>query len=602
MPVSPNEILKPCPTSDATSVHVICVGAQRTLEKYIKSCQILLELPPGRITAETIRDPGTPGELVSRAIEALRYGAFRSQHGIPGNAGTTEVWIAFDAPDDRMLRKMIAATRNFPDIHLLPSSPCAELWFLLHWTAADAFESLRTELDGKPDPAAIIAGLFAQRWEALNGGHRNLATDLGKEAILPAMRGFWPVAARQPDPRLRTYIPELIFRLLLLKHSREEACRALRIPPECLCDASNAETASAAGEPSEPALFETQGARALLPRSAAAAARKHRRPKRPAPRWRKRSERQLRLSDLVRCSNTGDDDRLLILSEGSKTELNYIDGLIDAFGLPRERVRMLHPKLFNPLHQVREAARMLIYQDCFEKDLPRRFSEIWLVFDRDEHGTFEEALAYALQYPAIHLAASDPCVELWFLHHRTDRRKRYAVLGKQIGAAKTEMNDLPDGTIEVITRSVHRRGGEQKACIGELKSHLPGYQKNCENIYERLGTDGLIDAMRRDWPVVQKQNNTRCEPWTLMPGLVVRLMLLRYSPEEVARLLMLPEAPPLRATAHGEPAETSLFGPDAETPEDAARKERGGKKGAAIDEEDLLSPSRPIFSHIGFKG
>lgn len=50
----------------------------------------------------------------------------------------------------------------------------------------------------------------------------------------------------------------------------------------------------------------------------------------------------------------------------------------------------------------------------------RAHTEYWCVFDRDEHATFDKAVALARQ-EKINLAVSNPCLELWFVWHFQDQ-------------------------------------------------------------------------------------------------------------------------------------------------------------------------------------
>lgn len=50
----------------------------------------------------------------------------------------------------------------------------------------------------------------------------------------------------------------------------------------------------------------------------------------------------------------------------------------------------------------------------------RAYDEIWCVFDVDEHPSLGEAINIALQNE-IHIAVSNPCIELWFILHFQDQ-------------------------------------------------------------------------------------------------------------------------------------------------------------------------------------
>jgi hypothetical protein len=46
-------------------------------------------------------------------------------------------------------------------------------------------------------------------------------------------------------------------------------------------------------------------------------------------------------------------------------------------------------------------------------------SEIWALFDRDQHPRIPEAMALLAGYPSIHVAFSHPSFDLWLLLHFT---------------------------------------------------------------------------------------------------------------------------------------------------------------------------------------
>ncbi|MDO5532434.1 RloB family protein [Sutterella sp.] len=246
------------------------------------------------------------------------------------------------------------------------------------------------------------------------------------------------------------------------------------------------------------------------------------------------------LKELVKPYTVSSEDMILILCEGEKTEVNYLEGLIEMFDLPRERIVIYHPVKFTPLSQVRQAARILLLSKMEERAGGPKFTEAWLVFDRDNHHDFEEALDYSLCYPDIYIASSDPCVELWFLHHLRDQKEPFDPRGAPI-RTWTDQETLDDGRIKETVTTLYERGNPQQRCIETFRTEFPGgYRKRDENITHRLGKGRLQEAMKRDWPVLAKQKSDRSECWTLMPELVLRLLLLKYPLEMALELLGLP--------------------------------------------------------------
>lgn len=81
-----------------------------------------------------------------------------------------------------------------------------------------------------------------------------------------------------------------------------------------------------------------------------------------------------------------------------------------------------------PARLVGEAVR-LRDQDVQASGRVDAYDEVWCVFDRDEHPGFDEACARA-EREGLHVAASNPCFELWLLLHFRDHRShqsRHAV-------------------------------------------------------------------------------------------------------------------------------------------------------------------------------
>lgn len=122
-------------------------------------------------------------------------------------------------------------------------------------------------------------------------------------------------------------------------------------------------------------------------------------------------------------------DRILIVTEGSKTEPNYFNEIRVANKLRTANVQV-EPSAFGtePI-QIVDYAEILFLNGDESKDIqPRAFEEVYVVFDRDEHRTYHNALlkTEALDYKyrndnkqkvAFKSIISVPCFELWLLLH-----------------------------------------------------------------------------------------------------------------------------------------------------------------------------------------
>ena len=125
-------------------------------------------------------------------------------------------------------------------------------------------------------------------------------------------------------------------------------------------------------------------------------------------------------------------DRILIVSEGSKTEPHYFGEIRNFHRLHTANVQ-LHPSALGtqPLQVVEFAERLFLHGDRAKGVQARAFEQVYALFDRDEHPTYHAALekAQALQgrlrsdlgvpvrFKAV---ASVPSFELWLLLHFED--------------------------------------------------------------------------------------------------------------------------------------------------------------------------------------
>lgn len=125
-------------------------------------------------------------------------------------------------------------------------------------------------------------------------------------------------------------------------------------------------------------------------------------------------------------------DRILIVSEGSKTEPNYFKEIRAEYRLHSANVEVQPGALGTQPIQVVEYARELFEKGDSHKGIrPRVFEQVYAVFDRDDHPTFHDALARAraldgtlrndLKQPVKFVAIpSRPSFEFWLLLHFED--------------------------------------------------------------------------------------------------------------------------------------------------------------------------------------
>jgi hypothetical protein len=125
-------------------------------------------------------------------------------------------------------------------------------------------------------------------------------------------------------------------------------------------------------------------------------------------------------------------DRILIVSEGSKTEPQYFCEIKQHYRLHTANVQVQPSQLGTQPIQVVAFAEQLFLTGDLSKDIqPRAFERVYAVFDRDDHATYHDALSKAAaldgtlrndlkQFVRFQAIASVPCFELWLLLHFED--------------------------------------------------------------------------------------------------------------------------------------------------------------------------------------
>lgn len=193
-------------------------------------------------------------------------------------------------------------------------------------------------------------------------------------------------------------------------------------------------------------------------------------------------------------------DRVLIVTEGSKTEPIYFEDIRKQMRIPSAHIEILHSEFGTQPRQIVDFAH-----EHFLKT--REFEKIYAVFDRDDHTTYADALKRAKQLDKslrnderklvdFEAVPSVPCFELWLLLHFED-----------------------------VFAFTHRR-----EVIGKLSARVSGYAKGAGGIYAR--TEALIlDATRRASHLrTMFTADSGEEPYTDVDKLVATLRGLRAGP------------------------------------------------------------------------
>jgi hypothetical protein len=197
-------------------------------------------------------------------------------------------------------------------------------------------------------------------------------------------------------------------------------------------------------------------------------------------------------------------DRILIVSEGSKTEPNYFSEIRAAYRLHTANVEVRPSELGTAPIQVVQYARELFEQGDRHKNIqPRAFEQVYAVIDRDDHDSYFDALRLtcslngklkndARQFIRFEAIASVPSFELWLLLHYEDVQ-------------------APLRRDEVVRR---------------LKQYMPEYEKGAKSAF-RATRERLPVAIRRaEALAVRFRADTAPEPYTAVVGLVKLLTTL----------------------------------------------------------------------------
>lgn len=197
--------------------------------------------------------------------------------------------------------------------------------------------------------------------------------------------------------------------------------------------------------------------------------------------------------------------RILIVTEGSRTEPLYLEEIRAAHQLHSANVAV-QPALLGtaPIQVVKYAQKLFEAGDLHRGIRPRSFDHVYVVFDRDDHESYFNALNLAgaldgrlrndnREPVGFQAVASVPSFELWLLLH-----------------------------FEEVRAPIHRDEVMQR-----LRQHLPGYEKGAGGSFA-LTRERRQEAARRAEALAETFNAfTAPEPFTGMAELVTRLTTLR---------------------------------------------------------------------------
>lgn len=114
---------------------------------------------------------------------------------------------------------------------------------------------------------------------------------------------------------------------------------------------------------------------------------------------------------------------IVVVCEGEKTEPMYLKAVERHSPSSILRFEILDDTATTPRELVQEACRIQRQSERARKrtgDPNEEVDQVWCVFDVDDHPLIKEACEQA-RANKVHLAVSNPAIELWFLLHFQDQ-------------------------------------------------------------------------------------------------------------------------------------------------------------------------------------
>ena len=107
----------------------------------------------------------------------------------------------------------------------------------------------------------------------------------------------------------------------------------------------------------------------------------------------------------------------LIVTEGTETEVNYFNQIKERIEFSF-RNNIIVDKVSLKVEGTGRSTKVLVNEAIKKRSLGA-YSEVWVVFDKDENNDFDEAIAMAKK-ENLNVAWSNECFELWLLLHFQD--------------------------------------------------------------------------------------------------------------------------------------------------------------------------------------
>ena len=201
-------------------------------------------------------------------------------------------------------------------------------------------------------------------------------------------------------------------------------------------------------------------------------------------------------------------DHLCFLVEG-ETEGNYISAYARRLGV-LNKISIIKPSGNSPAEMVKEAATILALDELKGTTL----REVWCVFDRDRHPSYQEAFELASRNRRIRLCWSNPCIELWFLMHFLKLPCGLTASVRFPGPTQTQLIKVSESMEKEIIEQVYYKlfNPEESSilqsflnpeeCLEALMKQWPSYKKNGLGYVEELHS-------KLPFAMVQYQNSDK---------------------------------------------------------------------------------------------
>lgn len=156
----------------------------------------------------------------------------------------------------------------------------------------------------------------------------------------------------------------------------------------------------------------------------------------------------------------------LIVTEGTETEVNYFKNIKRIIESSFNN-NIIVEKIELDVQGTARSTKVLVNEAIKKRSL-KAYSEVWVVFDKDDNQDFDEAISLAKR-EGLNVAWSNECFELWLLLHFQDlksaigRNDYYSKLtthfkNKNINDGKynKNINNIFDITSEYVAAAIKR--------------------------------------------------------------------------------------------------------------------------------------------------